>query len=795
MCAWVQGPTQVSQLVGVTCSWTRCFFFSLHSTELQDEVRLSNSVQPTQTSHRIRMSTLRTVGGVLLSKVCGKHVNNAPISNKRLLQLFQVSSYFGAQNNVYLTSDAAKKETTDSLLAMDPNRFAGHLQKLGIRRCFVVWDFEEGKAKVSHPELEELAQFCAADKPSLQSVPDCRPGTVYRGLDFGILGVNCWGGGDSPMGGVLDQPASLAQVHSAGLAQVNYDQHEGVFMEVGRRTGVLMGAFVWRTYRGQACGGIRLWNYPVWRYPSVELPWYGPVPDLMHCCLPYSVEVSVCGTTLCGGIRLWNYPGMDRYLTDGLRLAQGMGVKSALAGLWAGGGKGVVQEPMHNKHRDPDFRQKMFYDYGDFLSSLNGCYVSAEDVGLNVNDLNNVMNRTRYTTCISEELGGSGNPSILTGKGVVCAMEAALDFLNMGTLKEKTVAIQGAGNVGKYPYDKTYKTVIIIETLLEKGVKYIYVTECHQNRVDDMKRVLADKANGRLEIQKVPIEDTSIMSYDCDILSPCALGGILNAETIPKISAPIVCGAANNQLGCPEDNQLLKERGITYIVDYVANRMGIVNCANETYGRLPDDPAITRHLGRDWENSVFKITKEILQKAEKEDITPVEAADVLADKASQQLHPIWPHRSQHIIKALILNAETIPKISAPIVCGAANNQLGCPEDNQLLKERGITYIVDYVANRMGIVNCANETYGRLPDDPAITRHLGRDWENSVFKITKEILQKAEKEDITPVEAADVLADKASQQLHPIWPHRSQHIIKALEAVCCKILVKVFVVVD
>ncbi|XP_078676478.1 leucine dehydrogenase-like [Branchiostoma floridae x Branchiostoma belcheri] len=493
------------------------------------------------------MSVLRTFGGVLLNRFSGKLAkNNHGFFNdrRRLNQLFQVSSYFGARNNnVYLSTDATKKkEKTDSLLAMDPNRFAGHLQKLGIKRCFVVWDFEEGKVKVSHPELEELAQFCAADK-------------------------------------------------------VNYDEHEGVFMEVGRRTGVLMGAFVWRTYRGQACGGIRLWNYP----------------------------------------------GMDRYLTDGLRLAQGMGVKSALAGLWAGGGKGVVQEPMHNKHRDPSFRQNMFFDYGDFLSSLNGCYVSAEDVGLNVNDLNNVMQRTRYTTCISEELGGSGNPSILTGKGVVCAMEAALDFLSMGTLKEKTVAIQGAGNVA----------LVIIETLLEKGVKYIYVTECHQNRVDDMKRILADKANGRLEIQKVPIDDTSIMSYNCDILSPCALGGILNEDTIPQISAPIVCGAANNQLGCPEDNQLLKERGITYIVDYVANRMGIVNCANETYGRLPDDPAITRHLGRDWENSVFKITKEILQKAEQEDVTPVEAADVLADKASRELHPIWPHRSQQIIKALV----------------------------------------------------------------------------------------------------------------------------------------------
>ncbi|XP_022104027.1 uncharacterized protein LOC110986459 isoform X2 [Acanthaster planci] len=433
--------------------------------------------------------------------------------------------------------------STTSLLETQPNDFVDFLKEKKIRRCFVVYDTSAGEVRVSHPELEELARFAREDR-------------------------------------------------------VDYDKHEAVFMEVGARSGCLLGAFIWRTNRGQACGGIRLWDY----------------------------------TT------------MEQYLRDGLRLGQGMGVKSALAGLWNGGGVSVVCEPRERLALVSDRRASLLADCGCFLSSLNGCLVAAEDVGLNVIDLDNVHMFTRYTTCISEDKGGSGNPSVATGKGVICAMEGALDFLDMGTLTGKRIAIQGAGNV----------STIIVEELLKKDVSHIYVTDCHTNRVTDMKNRFPGVTD-ILEVEKVPLEDNAVLAYPCDIVSPCALGNILNAETIPTIQAKIVCGAANNQLGSPDDNLLLKERGITYIVDYLANRMGIVNCANETYGRLPNDPAINRHFGREWENSIFLMTKKILQKAEAEDITPVEAANAIADKLSMELHPIWPHRSQQIIQALVEN--------------------------------------------------------------------------------------------------------------------------------------------
>ncbi|XP_074645751.1 leucine dehydrogenase-like isoform X2 [Tubulanus polymorphus] len=334
---------------------------------------------------------------------------------------------------------------------------------------------------------------------------------------------------------------------------------------------------------------------------------------------------------------------MEDYLKDGLRLALGMGIKSALAGLWAGGGKGVIAAPSDKSHIDPDFRQKMLYDYGDFLTSLNGCYIAAEDIGMNVADLNNVHHRTRYTTCISEDLGGSGNPSVATGKGVVAAMEGALDFMNLGDLEGKTIAIQGAGNVAR----------VMIETLLKKCVKHIHVTDCNMLRVQDATDSFKDLAGGRLTVQKVPLDDLSVLSYPCDILSPCALGNVLTQETIPKIQAKIVCGAANNQLGCDDDNELLKDMGITYIVDFLANRMGIVNCANEAFGRLPDDPAIIRHFDHLWENSLFVMTKKMLQQASDENVTPATAAMEIAEKLSRELHPIWPGRSQSIIKSLV----------------------------------------------------------------------------------------------------------------------------------------------
>jgi len=431
--------------------------------------------------------------------------------------------------------------TGGAVMDMKPYDFVRLMKKNNLKRCFVVYDRDSRSVKTSNDVFIDLKVFCESD-------------------------------------------------------HIDYKEHEGFFLEIGKRTGALMGAFVWRTNRGQACGGIRLWKYT----------------------------------------------RMEDYIRDGLRLAYGMGVKSALAGLWAGGGKGVIAAPEYDISH-PGIRKQMFLDYGDFLSSLNGCYVAAEDAGVVVSDMDNVHMRTRYTTCISEELGGSGNPSVATGQGIVCAMEAALDYLKMGTIAEKSIVLQGAGNVAR----------IIIDGLLERNVGHIYAADCNEEQLQLTESLFSGKHNGRLELAHVDLNDVETLSKECDILSPNALGNVLNEVTIPNIRAKIVCGAANNQLGKPDDNKLMADMGITYVVDFLCNRMGIVNCSNEAYGRLPNDAAINHHFDKEYENSIWQMTQRVLRTAEEKGMTPVEAATEIAEQMSQQLHPIWPNRSQQIIDALV----------------------------------------------------------------------------------------------------------------------------------------------
>ena len=429
-----------------------------------------------------------------------------------------------------------------SLMAMKPYDFVEHMKQNDTRRCFVVHDPGSMQPIPSNTLYEEISDFCLNDNH-------------------------------------------------------DYLNHEGFFLEIGSRTGSLMGAFIWRTNRGQARGGIRLWEYNT----------------------------------------------MDDFIRDGLRLAYGMGVKSALAGLWAGGGKGVIASPGHEKINNKSFRKELFYDYGDFLTSINGCYIAAEDAGVVVSDLDNVHERTRFTTCISDDIGGSGNPSVATGKGVVCAMESALDFLNKGTIKGKRIVSQGCGNVAR----------VIIDTILDKDVGHVYASDCNEQQLDIAEKMFAHKNGGRLQLEHVVRGETETLSIPCDILSPNALGNILTPETIPTIKAKIVCGAANNQLGKLEDNKLMMDNGITYVVDFLCNRMGIANCANETYGRLNNDPALTQHFSKTWEYSIWNTTQEVLKVAQEGGITPVEAATEIAERKSVEYHPIWPRRSWQIIQDLV----------------------------------------------------------------------------------------------------------------------------------------------
>jgi leucine dehydrogenase len=177
-----------------------------------------------------------------------------------------------------------------------------------------------------------------------------------------------------------------------------------------------------------------------------------------------------------GGIRLKEYNEVGHFIKDGLRLAIDMGRKSSLAGLWWGGGKGVI--PVPDSVPQPKRRQ-LFKDYGDFITSLRGCFVAAEDSGITVSDMDMVFRRTRFTTCISPQLGGSGSPSNPTAMGVRAAMEGALFQLDGSTLEGKTVAVQGLGRVGS----------ALVQHLLTAGVKRVIASDIDPRRVADIEKL------------------------------------------------------------------------------------------------------------------------------------------------------------------------------------------------------------------------------------------------------------------------------------------------------------------
>ena len=428
------------------------------------------------------------------------------------------------------------------LLDLDPDAFARELSGRG-RRAHLVCRPGSSQLEASAPWLEELAEFLRADARDFRA-------------------------------------------------------HEAIFVEVGRETGALFGAFLHRTQRGQAQGGLRRWAYPT----------------------------------------------LEAWLRDGLRLSVAMGRKNALAGLFWGGGKGVIADPGGDRARDPAFRKKLYREYGAFVSSLRGCYVTAEDVGATPADMAEVFRTTRFTTCIPPQLGGTGNPSRATAAGVVCAMEAALDFAGVGSLAGKRIAMQGTGQVGAE----------MIEQLFAKGVAGIAASEISSERCAALSRRFAGSA---LELREVAPDDASILSEPCDVLAPNALGGVLGPQTIPTLRARIVCGAANNPLEDDDrDDKALAERGILYVPDFVCNRMGIVACANEQYGNLPDDPAVLRHLDPSVANSIHAVTQRVLSEAAAQGITPVAAANQIADCLVEQPHPLFGHRTRDLIESLVADA-------------------------------------------------------------------------------------------------------------------------------------------
>jgi leucine dehydrogenase len=263
-----------------------------------------------------------------------------------------------------------------------------------------------------------------------------------------------------------------------------------------------------------------------------------------------------------GGVRMWPYKSMDDAVTDVLRLSRGMTYKAAAAGLNLGGGKAVIiGDPKKDKS------EALFRSFGRYVESLGGLYITAEDVGTDMEDMELILEETRWVTGVSPAHGGGGDPSPVTAFGVLQGMKAAAHWQfgdNDGVLAGRSVAVQGLGSVGYY----------LCQYLKDEGAKLFGA---------DIDAEATAKAQQELGVEIVPPGE--ILTVDCDIVAPCALGAVLNDRTIPALRCKVVAGAANNQLENEgRHGQALHDRGILYAPDFVINAGGLINVYNELTG-------------------------------------------------------------------------------------------------------------------------------------------------------------------------------------------------------------------
>ena len=260
-----------------------------------------------------------------------------------------------------------------------------------------------------------------------------------------------------------------------------------------------------------------------------------------------------------GGCRMWAYPSSDEALTDALRLSRGMSYKNAMAELDLGGGKAVIIGDAR-AHKTP----ALFQAFGRLVDALGGRYISAEDVGTSTADMEQVAGVTRFVSGLkraSGEVGGDPGPK--TALGVFLGIQAAVRFQLGRGLEGLTVAVQGLGGVG-HP---------LCRLLAAEGVRL---------KVADARAELAERIREELGAAIVPVD--TLLEQDADVIAPCALGAVLSAQSIPRLRARIIAGAANNQLARESDGELLMKAGILYAPDYVSNPGGIINVAHEYLG-------------------------------------------------------------------------------------------------------------------------------------------------------------------------------------------------------------------
>ncbi len=311
--------------------------------------------------------------------------------------------------------------------------------------------------------------------------------------------------------------------------------------------------------------------------------------------------IAIHDTTLgpaLGGVRMWNYNCEEEALHDVLRLAKGMTYKNAVAGLNLGGGKAVIiGDPKKDKS------EALFRSFGRFVETLNGRYITAEDVGTFEEDMDYIHMETEYVTGTSRK--GAGDPSPVTALGIYYGMkQAAKEAFGSDSLKGLTIAVQGVGQVAYH----------LCKHLHEEGAELI-VTDINEEAVERAVK----------EFAATSVKPDEIYDVDCDIFSPCALGGIINDETIPRLKAKVIAGSANNQLEKEEHGRILHEKGILYAPDYVINAGGVINVAEELAG-------YNRQRALNKVKSIYNILETVFEISRQKNIPTSIAANELAEK-------------------------------------------------------------------------------------------------------------------------------------------------------------------
>ncbi|MGY0612126.1 MULTISPECIES: Glu/Leu/Phe/Val dehydrogenase dimerization domain-containing protein [unclassified Luteimonas] len=312
-----------------------------------------------------------------------------------------------------------------------------------------------------------------------------------------------------------------------------------------------------------------------------------------------AIHNTVLGPAL-GGTRMWPYKTEADALNDVLRLSRGMTYKNAVAGLDIGGGKAVI---IGNPATDKS--EALFRAFGQAVQSLGGRYITAEDVGIDVNDMEYVYRETEFVTGVHQVHGGSGDPSPFTAYGTLQGLMAALNAkFGDEEVGKYSHAVQGLGHVG----------MEYVKLLKERGAK-IFVTDINQ--------ALVDKAVNEYGCEAVGLDE--IYDVDADVYSPCALGGTVNEETLPRLKAKIICGSANNQLANNAIGDEVEKRGILYAPDYAVNAGGVMNVALEMTG-------YNRERAMRQMRSIYHNVSRIFEIAKRDGIPTYKAADRMAEE-------------------------------------------------------------------------------------------------------------------------------------------------------------------